>query len=441
MPSRTPAIQPSDVNPHWKFLCEEIGERRAGSDAEHRSAEYIRQQFRNAGLNDSRLEAFECNSLRSARASLEILDIASWIKVPCEVLVGSPSTDPAAQPSEMELIWVEMPEQSGRLKPGSMKGKAIALFGPLATDTQNHRAIVRSGASLVVWIDDRLPFEWPKADAILPVWRKRVGALPTIAVALRSAYDWRTRGVKRVRACVATENVPAISYNVVGDLKGRDEKLGMLAIGCHYDTQVGNVGADDNASGTVSVIALAHAFAAAAAKKPFARTIRFIAFGAEEQLSVGARAYALAHRKEMNRHALMINLDSLSCALGHTQVLIAGSTQLEKWMVKNMESNGVSPRIFREVTPFADHFPFTMFGVPALWFARPNFGNMRWQHHSTHDNLSTVSADAVCTLLNAIAPLAAKVADAQSLPFKAGIDKTERPEIKRLALELFDMKI
>jgi Zn-dependent M28 family amino/carboxypeptidase len=188
-------------------------------------------------------------------------------------------------------------------------------------------------------------------------------------------------------------------------------------------------------------MARASAFAAAAKKKPFARTIRFIAFGTEEQLSVGARAYAIAHRKQMDRHALMINLDSLSCALGHTQVLVAGSTQLEKWMLKNLKSAGITPRVFRQVTPFADHFPFTMFGVPALWFARPNFGGMRWQHHSTHDNLSTVSADAVCTLLNAIAPLAANVADARSLPFKAGIDKTERPEIKRLALELFDMRI
>jgi len=441
MPSRIPPIQPVDINPHWKFLCEEIGERRAGSAAEHRSAEYIRRQFDAAGLNDIRLEAFECNLLRSASASLEILDVASWIKVPCDVLVGSPSTEPAVKPTEMELVWVEMPEQAGRLKPGSMTGKALALFGQLATDTQNHRAIVRSGAALVIWIDDRLPFEWAKADAILPVWRQRVGALPTVAVALRSAYDWRTRGVKRVRGCVATENVPATSYNVVADLPGRDAKAGMLAFGCHYDTQVGNVGADDNASGTVGVIALANAFAFAARKKPFARTIRFIAFGTEEQLSVGARAYAIEHRKNMNRHALMINLDSLSCALGHTQVMVAGSTQLEKWMVKNMESCGVSPRVFRQVTPFADHFPFTMFGVPALWFARPNFGNMRWQHHSPHDNLATVSADTVCMLLNAIAPMAEKVADSRSLPFKAGIDKQERPEIKRMALELFDMKI
>ncbi|HYF50772.1 MAG TPA: hypothetical protein VEJ63_15265, partial [Planctomycetota bacterium] len=65
----------------------------------------------------------------------------------------------------------------------------------------------------------------------------------------------------------------------------------------------------------------------------------------------------------------------------------------------------------------------------------------RWQHHGPHDNLSTVSAEQLSILVTAVAKLAASVADSKSLPFKAGIDPKERPEIKRLALELFDMKI
>ncbi|HYF50837.1 MAG TPA: M28 family peptidase, partial [Planctomycetota bacterium] len=378
---RVSAITPDDLLPHWRKIAGEIGERRAGSDAEHATAQYIQSQFASAGLKPW-MEAFQCNSLRHANATLEVLDEARWVKAPIEVLVGSPSTSPADRPREYELVWVEMPEQSARLTPGSMKGKALGLFGPLATSTENHRRIVQSGASLVIWIDDRIPADWPKSDAILPAWARRVGALPTIAAAYKDAYMWRVRGVKRIRACVETRHFAATSYNVIADVEGRDPKAGVIAFGCHYDTQCGNVGADDNGSGTVAIIALAKKFAEAARAKPFLRTLRFIAFGTEEQLSVGSKAYVETHRSELDPakarnsrlpggHALMLNLDSCSSALGHTEMYVSGSKQLEGWGVREMARYGIGTRVVRAVTPFADHFPFTMFGVPALWFYRP----------------------------------------------------------------------
>ena len=449
--SRVSDIIPGDVLPHWHRLAGQIGERRAGSDAEHAAAQYVHSQFEAAGLQ-STLEAFQCNSLRFASAKLEVLDEGKWTQAQHEVLVGSPSTTPANTPREYELVWIEMPEQAARLTPGSMKGKALGLFGPLATSTGNHRRLVESGAAVVIWIDDRIPMDWPKSDAILPAWARRVGALPTMAAGYRDAYMWRARGVKRIRACIETRHFAATSYNVITDIPGRDKHAGIVVFGCHYDTQCGNVGADDNGSGTVSIIALAKKFAAAAKQRPFLRTLRFIAFGTEEQLSVGAKAYVETHRDELEGklakksklpggHALMINLDSCSSALGHTEMFVSGSKQLESWALKEMGRHGVPARVARGVTPFADHFPFTMFGVPALWFYRPNFAGIRWQHHGPHDNLSTVSPEQLCLLISAVAKMAATVADAKALPFKGGIDPKERPEIKRLAQELFDMKI
>jgi aminopeptidase YwaD len=432
-------LSPSDFDHDWRMLVETIGERRAGSAAEHQAAQYIFEQFERAGLQNARLEAFACKSLRSAKASLEVADGGGWTKVPCEILVGSPSTDPAEMPVERELVWIEMPEQAGRLKPGAFKGKALLLFGPLATDTKNHRAIVRSGADLVIWVDDRLPFEWAKADGLLPAWAKRYGVLPTIAIAFRTGYQWRVQGAKRVRVCVQTDVSDETSYNVVADVPGSDQKLGVVAFGCHYDTQIGNPGADDNASGTVSVLALARAFAAAAKQKPFARTVRFIAFGTEEQLSVGSRAYVLAHQPEMKLHALMINLDSLSSALAHTSVLVAGSPELRRWIVRQLESAGISVRISDEITPFADHFPFTIFGVPAFFVHRSNCPGGRWQHHSIYDTLETVSGEELAKLVTAVGALAANVAHSRTLPFKRGIQPKDRPEIKRLARELFEI--
>jgi len=444
--SPLPPIRPDDLLPVWQVLCSQIGQRIAGTDDEHRAARYLADEFRSAGLSDVRLEAFDCNSLQSAAAELLIRSGPSWQDVPCEVLVGSPSTA-SAKLTELDLLWVEMPEQATLLKPGSMKGKALGIFGPLATNTAHHRAIVKTGAAIVLWVDDRMPFPYAKADGILPAWARRHGALPTIGVPYRTAYEWRLRGLTRIRARVLTRHVKADSHNVIGDLAGADPSLGSIVFGCHYDTQVGNVGADDNASGAVAVVALARLFATAARNQAFARTMRFIAFGAEEQLSVGSRAYCLTNLRNKKGTAgvlvppaIMVNFDSISSALGHTELILAGSDNMERWTKSRLDRNGLSVRITREVNPFSDHFPFTAFGVPAVWFCRPNCPGGRWQHHCIHDTLENCSPEVTCTILNSLVPVVAALANARQLPFNPDFNREQRKLIHQYARELYDMR-
>jgi len=437
--ARIAPLTPADVLPHWEVLVETIGERRAGSAAEHRAAAYICSEFKRAGADTASLEAFDCNSLLDTRTVVEVLDGDVWRPVTCEVLVGSPSTKPEGRVQELELVWVEMPEQSARLKPGALKGKALLLFGPLATDTENHKRVVRSGAEIVLWVDDRIAAEWPKSDAILPVWAKRHGKLPTVAVGFQPAYGWRCRGVNRVRAMVQTRHAIRDSYNVLGEFEGSDPKAGIVALGCHYDTQCGNPGADDNGSGTVALLAVARKLGEAIRTQRFRRTIRLIAFGTEEQLSVGSRAYALQHRAEMKRHKLMLNYDSLASALGHTRMLVSGSAELERWALRGMAAGNAPSRVSHQVTPFADHFPFNVFGVPSIWYYRLNTEGIRWQHHGPHDDLSTISPVALCEVVNASLPLIAEAADRPRLPFEPGMRPEDKPLIRRFAKELFDM--
>lgn len=426
-----------DVLPHWRYLVEAIGERRAGSEGEWKASQYIAEQFAAAGLQNVRLEPFECMMLKNVAALVEVRDGDEWKDVPCEVLVGSPSTRPSDKPKELELVWMEMPEQLARLKKGSMKGKALGVFGPLAADSAGHAAIVASGAHIVVWVDDRLPFKWAKADGIIPLWAERHGVLPTVAVPFRQAYDWRVRGLDRIRACVETELVKATSHNVVADLPGKREDAGLIAVGCHHDTQVGNAGADDNASGVVAVIAMAAALAKQAQEKEFTRTVRFIAFGTEEQLSVGSKAYVMNHQREMARHALMVNLDSVSSALGHTEMLVAGTVDLEKWAKTVLREDDLAVRVSYEVTPFSDHFPFTAMGVPALWFYRPNCAGGRWQHHSIHDTIENASAEALCTVASGVGSMVARAAALQKFPFPRRFRTEQVGIIRRYAADLY----
>lgn len=423
--------------PHWKHLCEDIGERRAGSAAEHRAARYLQEQFESYGLTHSRLEAFPCTWAKRADARVQVKLGGRWREVSCSVLVGSPSTNRGRKFTEYDLVWLELPEQSGKLKKNSLKGKAALMFGPLSTDTDGYRALVDSRPAVILWVDDRLPFEWVKSDGMIPEWCRLHGARPTIGVPYRDAYTWRLKGVRKVRAWLHSEMEASTSFNVVADLPGQRSDAPMVVFGSHYDTQLGNPGADDNASGTVSVLALAKAFAQRFKSKPPKRGLRFISFGTEEQLSVGAKCYVDAHRSEMKRHALMVNLDSISSALGHTQMVVGGDAQLQAWGTRLMRRQGVLAHPVDVVTPFADHFPFTVFGVPALFFCRTNCPGNRWQHHSVHDNMSTVSPQVVCELANAVYGLASEAATVNRLPFRRGIPRQNKAEVMRLAREMF----
>ena len=89
----------------------------------------------------------------------------------------------------------------------------------------------------------------------------------------------------------------ADGYNVVGLLEGTDLKAETILITAHYDHDgpafnLGALfpGADDNGSGTVGVVALAHAFVKAGVKPR--RSILFAIFAAEERGLLGSYYYA-----------------------------------------------------------------------------------------------------------------------------------------------------
>src|SRR5262249_44985844 len=212
---------------------------------------------------------------------------------------------------EGELVWVEMPEQAGRLISAGIRGKVVVLIGPMPTRAVLHERLVKSRPAAVIHVDDRLPFEWVKDDGVYPVWVRRYGMPPTVTIPFRSAWNLRKAGATRARASIFVNLEQRTAQNLVGEIPGRRPELPVVLLGAHHDTQCNNTGADDNASGVVALLKIASLLAPT---KPL-RTIRFVSFGAEEQLSVGSARYAAAHRKEMATIGAVLNLDSVSSPL------------------------------------------------------------------------------------------------------------------------------
>ena len=418
----------------WKTLCADIGERRAGTSGERRAADFIAQEWAAAGLSDVRLATFPCTSMAELGATVEEPAAGGrWKPVEAAALVGTPPT-PGHAAIEAPLVWLEMPESAPRLQTGSLRGKILALFGPLPTDVAAHRRLLRAEPLAVIHIDERLPFAWAKQDGMYPYWVQRYGVRPTLTVPFLEAWRWRREGVDRLRVRVVARAVEAESQNVIGEIAGREPRLPAITLSAHHDTQCGNAGADDNGSGVVALLALARTFAARG-RRPL-RTLRFVSFGTEEQLSVGSAIYVKAGGITRADTALVVNLDSVASPLGHFVAWIAGDAALERHVTRKLAANGVDVVVRRQISPFFDHFPFNRVGIPSLTFMRENFPGGRWQHHSPHDNLENVSAPELQRLLDALAPLLHGLAGARRLPFGATLPRDQQADARRLGRDL-----
>jgi hypothetical protein len=90
--------------------------------------------------------------------------------------------------------------------------------------------------------------------------------------------------------------------------------------------------------------------------------------------------------------------------------------------------------------PFADHFPFSVFGVPAATLYRPNMDSgMRWQHHSQHDTFDNVSVLELGRVVRACGGIMLALARQAKWPFPRGLAPDQRAETLRLARDLFDL--
>ncbi len=130
---------------------------------------------------------------------------------------------------------------------------------------------------------------------------------------LRRAIDER-----RTLVCSLTPGVvanPITMDNILGIIEGREGATDMVVVGAHLDhdgiDDAGRIynGADDNASGTAAVIAMASAFARAAAlgTRP-ARAVVFALWNGEEKGELGAD-YFVTHPVPSRRIVANVNLD------------------------------------------------------------------------------------------------------------------------------------
>jgi hypothetical protein len=197
---------------------------------------------------------------------------------------------------------------------------------------------------------------------------------------------------------------PVGSRNVIGWLEGSDPALKdeAVIIGGHYDHigyqaehEAGSDyiynGADDNASGTSGVLAIAKA-AASMAETP-RRSMIFMAFAGEEKGLLGSASYVRKPLWPLGKTVAMLNLDMIS-RNNPDSLEIIGARQnpgLVKIVRKENKETGftlVESRT-KQLRGDSDHASFFKKGIPVIFF----FTGLHDDYHKVTDNPDRINAD------------------------------------------------
>jgi Peptidase family M28/PDZ domain len=290
------------------------------------------------------------------------------------------------------------------------------LSGHRATRLDKTIAARRAGARALLVVADRLPtlsatgapvrivsgtITPAAADAVLaPAGASTAGLARTIAE--RHAPASMASGV-RVELDVAMESVDRTAANVIGVLAAADSARAgeAMVLGAHYD-HLGLVrgtvhpGADDNASGTAVVVALARAFATAG---PRDRTLIFALFGAEEIGLVGSGHYVRRPPVSIERTIAMLNFDMVG-RLGGGALTVAGveTGRGLREVVADAAHALAAPVTLRD-SPFgpSDHSRFYDAGTPVLFFHTGSHSDYH-RPGDTADKLDTEGMSRVAAL-------------------------------------------
>ncbi len=205
------------------------------------------------------------------------------------------------------------------------------------------------------------------------------------------------------------------SVNVVGVLEGSDPKLRYQAVvvGAHLD-HVGSQGdiyfpgANDNASGSAAVLAIARAFAQGGPRPK--RTVIFALFSSEESGLDGARHFVEQSPVPLSRIVAYLNLDCVG--VGDSIQLGSGKTSPKLWaLARALDARGARLTVERtwggggaDATPVAER------GIPTLSFAsRPSYAHL----HQPDDTPATLNPKLYETLTRLAYETVWEVADGE----------------------------
>jgi hypothetical protein len=198
-----------------------------------------------------------------------------------------------------------------------------------------------------------------------------------------------------VQLNISTRNNERDVVNVVGFIEGSDPVLKneFVVIGAHYDhvgfkkqTKPGEDfiynGADDNASGTSGVMAIAHAFSLSKEKPK--RSVLFILFAGEEKGLYGSQYYTSHPLLPLDKTVAMFNLDMIGRNSPKTLNLVGAAKSPDIAAITRKANKKLRFTLSENnsVMGGSDHYNFYKKGIPFMFY----FSGLHEDYHQVSDN-------------------------------------------------------
>jgi hypothetical protein len=308
-------------------LCTRAPLRLSGSEGAARAVEWGRETMQRLGLENVRLEPCTVPRWeRGAVAELVVVEPLSQAgeRLPILALGGSVGTPDAGLQAEVisvssfEELHARAVEARGKLvlfaramdptrsEPFEAYGEAVNQRSSGASEAASVGAVGALVRSVTHAHDDQ-----PHTGAMN--YAEGVARVPAAAVSTNGSDRvgaWLAAGERVVLRlaldCRWHEDVP--SYNVVGDVVGRERPDEVVLIGAHLDAWDVGQGAHDDGAGCAHVLEAARLLLHSKLGRP-RRTVRCVLFMNEENGLHGAHAYRDTHREELGEHVLAIESD------------------------------------------------------------------------------------------------------------------------------------
>lgn len=411
------ASKGDDLMTHVRHLCDVIGERPAGSPAEHVASEYLISAFNQVGLSSVRREPFQARHWRRGRASATLTRPVSRV-IPT---LAMPRTSTAS--IEAEIVWspFENLDEFRAIAP-KLRGR-VCLHRPeqrirvgksVLGAKDRVKLAAEGGAAAFLWISN-----WPGKVLHVGSIDPDVGHMPAFAISLEDGLLMRRLieeggAVPRIHLETENDHVEGSSWNVSAEWPG-DPDAPIVIISAHYDSHDITPGAFDNAAGTAVVLECARLMRNISSKC----TVRFVVFSAEEIGLQGSKAYVAQHAAELSSIRFLLNADGLGAVPSTHFMHVPFRGDLAAYIEGAYRSYNLPVETESVVALNWDHAPFALEGVPvASITARWPVGSMLHYGHTAADTVDKINHDELRSAATCAAALATHVATAEPWPFR-----------------------
>ena len=429
------ALKPSALETNLQRLTDEVGGRVPGTPAFERAVDWGVAAFKLAGADTVHTEEFTIQQSWAEGATEVTATLHSGAVF--RVRAVSVAWTPALAESKHEPVaYVGMGTAPEFAQAGDVAGKVVLVNSKvLATWDDLFGEYERAPAVIDLAVQGKakaIAFMATREHGILYRHINSVAGeidrIPQVMVA-------REDGERMVRLLKAGDPVwvdltipnriggPIKSWNVVGEIRGREKPDEFVVLSAHLDSWELGTGALDNGCNAALVVDALRAIKASGLRPR--RTIRFILFSGEEEGMIGSRAYAAAHRSELDKAAGVVVFDA---GTGKTTGFSVGGRkdviEAASGMVAPLEQFGAN-KILPTAETGTDHYDFMLEGVPTF-VADQETANYLENYHATTDTFDKVD----------FAQLKKHVAEAVTLSFAlANAETRVGPRLNRAQID------